>query len=98
MVEHIGVTLRRTRREREDSQEKVAAMLGVTQPTYSRVERGRLDPPRASYSAVARYLSTPESRVTVAEVRHQVDQHALERREAELEAALAEVRGQLAHS
>lgn len=95
-VEHIGTRLRRIRREREDSQEQVAALMGVTQPTFSRVERGRLDPPPGSIPALARYLSTPERRVTVAEVRQQIDRYNLQQREAELTAELDAVRGQLA--
>lgn len=96
MAEHIGTTLRRVRRQREDSQEKVAALLGMTQPTFSRLERGRIEAPQASHGAIARYLSTNGDRVTVAEVRHQIDHYALVRREAELAAELDKVRGQLA--
>ena len=88
--ESFARVLRRTRREREDSQEHIAELTGARQATVSRWELGKLFPEPDTHRALARYLLMP-----VADLPALVERSELEAERAKLERKLSKVQSRL---
>jgi transcriptional regulator with XRE-family HTH domain len=83
--------LRKTRRDREHSQQHVSALVGIRQATLSRLEMGTLVPnDEAVQRSLARYLGIP-----VAELRFLVEREALEAERLALRERLGVVEARL---
>lgn len=89
--EPFGEQLRLTRLSRHDSQRDLAAVLGVSNLTVSRVERGLYPPPPSTHRALSRYLG-----ISISELRRLIEADQLAAREAALEAELEKVRSRRA--
>jgi transcriptional regulator with XRE-family HTH domain len=55
----LGDRLRRLRRERNETQEAVAAAIGIRRASYTNIERGRDQPGRETLLALARHFRRP---------------------------------------
>ena len=84
--ETFARVLRRTRRQRVDSQQDIADITGARQATVSRWEKGSLFPEPDTHRPLARYLGMP-----VADLRALVERSELQAERAKLERKLSQV-------